>query len=325
MSATSASILDGIPYGGRDTATTTTHVLARLRPRLWRRPDGARAVERLTAIARLVAGAAPWLDDEALELIYRMNLWTFTIDDRFDEPGQTSEETLAALADRCVAVAAGQSVGRLEDPVLEELAELRRAAASRPLFASIGGRWIDAVEGVARGMLQECRWANAYQSIGAGALPTLAEYMVVAERSIGLLPHIWLTCLSSRDVSCVRSLAHLERMAAVANRCVRLANDLRTSEREAREGGVNALVILGHVSPSDALEREAEPTARSVVETTIAADLEELCVVANNPVTRSGRAERSIFAIARELCRFYEVRDFGSADIEARGPVGGRG
>jgi hypothetical protein len=296
--------------------TPTARAIARLIPALWRRPDSARALERLSDVAELVAAGAPWLDEHALELICRMNLWIFMIDDRFDEAGAAEGEALASLAERCGSVASGHPVGRFEDPVLRELGELRRAAALHPLFAIIGRRWADSVRGVADGMLQEWRWAKLYRAGGGTALPTLSEYMVVAERSIGLLPHVWLTCLHSGDVSWVQSFAHLERMATVANRCVRLANDLRTAAREAREGGINALVILGDGSPEDRLGDGAKPNARSVVEACVAADLEELTRIGSRQVTRSGRVERSIVAITRGLCRFYQSRDFSSQHFQ---------
>jgi hypothetical protein len=96
-------------------------------------------------------------------------------------------------------------------------------------------------------------------------------------------------------------------MASIANRCVRLANDLRSAEREASEGGINALVILSSLG---ALEGTTNFDAASWLQTKIAAGLAELETLRNYSVTDTGRAENSIADIARYICEFYGHRDF---------------
>jgi Terpene synthase family 2, C-terminal metal binding len=273
--------------------------------------DNPRLLESLPAIAALVTAAAPWADDDALDLASRMDLWVFMIDDRFDTSGCPGED-LAALAAGCGAVAEARTAEARtrtmsRDPILIELAKLRRELFGHPMFEIFGRRWANSVSRMADAMLREWRWAKDFQAAGCAALPPLDEYLEIGQDSVGVMPHIWLTCITSGDVSCVHHLPYLDRMAKIASRSVRLANDLRSAAREASEGGINALVVLTRAqSPEGATQCDA--TSR--IEARIARDLARLETLRSHSVTDTGRAESSIAAVARYLCRFYGRRDF---------------
>jgi Terpene synthase family 2, C-terminal metal binding len=268
--------------------------------------DKPRLLESLPAVAALVAAAAPWADDDAIYLASRMNLWVFMIDDRFDT-SSSSQKDLDLLAAGCVAVAEASARTTSGDPILIELANLRRALRAHRMFDSFGRQWAHGVSRMVDAMLQEWRWVRDFHLAGRAALPTFDEYLEVGQDSVGVMPHIWLTCIISDDTSCARHVSYLERMASIANRCVRLANDLRSAEREASEGGINALVILSSI---EALEGTTTFDAASWLQTKIAAGLAELETLRNHSVTDTGRAENSIADIARYICEFYGHRDF---------------
>jgi hypothetical protein len=239
-----------------------------------------------------------------------MNLWIFMIDDRFDARDAGRSE-LGQVVNECTRVVNGQPGESRGDSLIDRLSDLRLALSARDLWATFEGPWTEAIVAVARAMFQEREWALAYKSCGAKALPTLRRYLAVGETSVGLLPHIWLTCLCSGDPSTALHLPYLTAMAKVASRCVRLANDLRSAPREAREGGINAEVILTNLRIEKGASRDdATRSARAFIRRLVARNCAALDRFGSSLATRTGAAETGIANIARDLCAFYDERDF---------------
>jgi Terpene synthase family 2, C-terminal metal binding len=138
--------------------------------------DTPRLLESLPAVAALVAAAAPWADDNAIYLASRMNLWVFMIDDRFDTSSGALKD-LDLLAAGCAAVAEGSAGTTSGDPVLLELANLRRALRAHRMFDTLGRQWAQGVSRMVRAMLQEWRWAKDFRLAGRAALPSFDAYL----------------------------------------------------------------------------------------------------------------------------------------------------
>jgi hypothetical protein len=181
------------------------------------------------------------------------------------------------------------------------------------LFNSLGSQWTNALWGTIDGMLCEYRWSLAY---GRGRdprapLPSYNEYVSIGRFSIGGPPHMWAAMITTDDASTPAHVEHLHAMERLASTCIRLANDLRSYEKEVAEGQVNALIILSRalrdqgVSPEDALQQAVRRVQADIV-----AGLQSLAALRKGAVTETGHPEAAIDNIARFVCDFYTQHDY---------------
>jgi hypothetical protein len=208
-----------------------------------------RLVERLAAV---VAAVALDIDRDRMALLSRYVLWTVLLDDRLDEP-DADVDTLYTLLARVSAVVSGDGPalagaesalvrdGDLLDGLLDDLlAEFRACAEGAEVLARLTDALCDAVRaGIEHALLaREVR-------LGRASPPSVADYLAMASRDVNYRSFAYgLTLLAGERLD-GGVLCRIDRALAPASRAVRLANDLRTVERDRAARRFNVLMLRG--------------------------------------------------------------------------------
>lgn len=147
-------------------------------------------------------------------------------------------------------------------------------------------------------MLQASRWR-----LGLDSLPSLTEYLDNATFSLfgplGSACQVVMNDLPSLSSSELDSWDEAARLSSLA---IRLCNDLRTAERESKEGSHNALSLLilaGHT------EQQAFTTVRAAVDAVLK-DLRPAIDTLPAPLTGLGEF---LWRTTRFVCDWYLARD----------------
>jgi hypothetical protein len=273
---------------------------------------------RVWPLALSVSAAAPFASVEALISTARLSLWVFTLDDLFDEERVPRAE-LMRRAERYRAIAANQLSNVPNDSLAAALCEIRDDLARYPLFEKLGPVWAEALCGTIDGMLREYQWRTMYRRDGAAALPTYEEYVATGLYSIGGPPHVWSAVITAGDMTSTEQLPHLRTMEQVASTCIRLANDLRSYQKEIVEGKINALVLLSRqYHQGGPRMQEAYAHAEARVRADIGRGLAQLDQLQAAAKTQTGRPEAAIADIARFVCDFYTEHDYHTFAAQTR-------
>jgi hypothetical protein len=210
----------------------------------WPGPDRPELSRR---VCFAVAAIAPDLGFDRLALLARYAGWSILLDDRLDRP-DPDPAALAALRDAVAAVTAGHrppGPGRA-DPVPELLAgilrELAGLAGSRAAVRRVGAELRDAVtSGVAHALLGRAVAA------GERPAPTVGQYLPVAVRTVnyrsfGYALLALAGCPAGRPAG-PATVAGVDRALWLGAGAVRLANDLRSVDRDRAEATLNLLCL----------------------------------------------------------------------------------
>jgi hypothetical protein len=274
---------------------------------------------RVGPLSLSVAAGAPFASVEALISTARLSLWVFTLDDLFDEEGLPHAE-LIERAERYRALARSEIPCLAGDNMATALCEVRDDLASYPLFGPLGVEWANALCGTIDGMVHEYEWRLAYRDVAdaPALLPSYDEYVATGRYSIGGPPHIWAAVITSDDPSTPAHLDQLGAMEKLASTCVRLANDLRSYQKEIDEGKINTLVILSRELRARGVSRDvAYQHAEARVHADIVAGLNQLSELRAAAGTQTGHPEAAIDNIARFVCEFYTHHDYHTFLAEA--------
>jgi hypothetical protein len=265
---------------------------------------------RVWPLALSVSAAAPFASVEALISTARLSLWVFTLDDLFDEERVPRAE-LMRRADRYRAIVMDQMAAPPNDSLAAALCEIRDDLAKYPLFETLGPVWAEALCGTIDGMAREYQWRTMYRKDGAATLPSYEEYLETGLYSIGGPPHVWAAVITAGDMTTPTHLEHLRKMEQAASTCIRLANDLRSYQKEIAEGKINALVLLSrHFHHGGPRMEDAYAQAESRVRADIDKGLKKLDELLAAAKTQTGRPEAAIADIARFVCDFYTEHDY---------------
>jgi hypothetical protein len=265
--------------------------------------------ERVVPLSISVAAAAPFGETAALVSAARVSLWIFALDDAIDESWYSADET-RGLVRRCCRFLRGDRPELGADPFLDALAEVQRDLARYPLFDELGPLWAGALRGTIDGMIREETWRVAWRT-GRDEPPSYAGYVANGRYSIGGPPHVWASIITIGDPSAPRHLPRLRKMERLASTCVRLGNDLRSAEKERREGTLNGLFLLAADNERRGMRPDvALRVAEARVRREIAARVRRLIALRQSPVTRTGRPEAATADIARFVTEFYEAHDY---------------
>ncbi|MFO0603408.1 MAG: terpene synthase family protein [Polyangiales bacterium] len=193
---------------------------------------------RSRAIAAVVAHAGAGLPLRVLTLVADAGLVLFAIDDLLDDPELAAEEGRLRVA-QYAAVARGESLPEVAfDPIARALTALRQRLAEHDRAGDLVDAWADAVGRMLAGMGAELD----DDASGAAGLP---RYLASGRDSIGV-EMVALAAWIATDAAGTRAaLPALRRAERSFSTAVRLANDLRTCERERAEGRVNAVTLVG--------------------------------------------------------------------------------
>jgi len=265
---------------------------------------------RVWPVALSVVTASPHNTPEAVLAVARLGLWIFALDDVFDEE-QLPETELLRRAERYQAIARGSSAAPAGDTLAAALDGVRDELAGFALFESLAEDWATSLCQTIQGMIHEYHWRQRYLAEGASALPGYAAYVENGRYSIGIPPHDWAAVITTGDASAVDCRPHLHAMDRIAGTCVRLANDLRSYEKELAEGNINSLVILAHALQEQGLDAsQAHLRAQAQVREDIVRGLDSLARLQLERGTSSGYPEAGIADIARFCCGFYAAHDY---------------
>ncbi|WP_018349711.1 terpene synthase family protein [Longispora albida] len=199
-------------------------------------PAGGRAGR---ALAHAVTAIAPALRVVQLARLTRFAVWTFLYDNVMDSSGAGQAE-LRETEQTVQAVLAGEPPsGRVATALAKVLAGLPSSPA---LLAALAD---DAAGSLEHALLSR-----------SGEHPSLVDYLAVASRSIGYRG--WAHAL----LAVTRAEAGPELDAALGWACqaVRLANDLRSADKDLAAGTLNALALPG--ADRAALDAEIDRCAR---------------------------------------------------------------
>ena len=265
---------------------------------------------RVQPLALSVTSAAPFSSVEALVHTARVSLWVFTLDDVFDEE-RFPRADLMRRAERYRAVALGSRPDPEGDQLVVALQEARDGLAQYPLFASMEKVWVEGVCGTVDGMIREYDWRLDYRVRGSSMLPTYKEYISYGLCSIGGPPHIRSTLITIDDPSTPKHWEYLRSMERTSCTCIRLANDLRSYDKEVREGNFNSVAIhnrdlLQKGLPGDLVHQMAVNKVKADIEK----GLDRLMMLQERACTDTGQPESAIANIARFVCEFYSRYDY---------------
>lgn len=283
--------LDACPPGERARILERTReVHARLAD--WAKPYGIFPPVRFPAIAISMAAAAPWLGAGPLVEMAMIPTWIYAIDDAFDQRVFTAVERAPRVA-RYAAIAAGRLRPPAGDAYASALEELTARLAAYPQWRACSGDWAANCRRMLAGMAFECDVADRIRA--GGAAPSLRTYLQHGLHSIGV--PLYLTGAWVID-SCPEADAHLEalrRLARAAGRAVRLANDLRTHEKEAGEGNLNAIMLLRRTEP-EAAARSVQRRLRAAMRRLLASEGANLPIRSAEMVLRVTRFAVDLYA-----------------------------
>lgn len=198
---------------------------------------------RFTAISFILAGAGPSMSDEDLAVLADVVLFIFAVDDLVDESDLSIEDVSFRLG-QYAACAAGEEPPEV---AMDPIASLLRSISSRlrrgPLAASLWSQWTSRVRDMLAAMVEERRLSAA---LAAGAEPPgLASYLEIARDTVGIAVVVMAAWLLLGEPAMADGWLDLHEAERHLSLAARLANDLRTHEREREEGAVNAVVIVG--------------------------------------------------------------------------------
>lgn len=201
--------------------------------------------DRSQAIAAIVSHAGVGLSMRVLALVADAGLVLFAIDDLLDDGALTRDESALRIA-QYTAVARGEGCPEVAfDPIARAITDLRRRLAMTDLRGDLLAAWADAMARMLAGMGAELPGARDL------AADDLEGYLATARDSIGVE---WVTLTAWIATSASETRAHLpalRRAERDLSTAVRLANDLRSCDRERREGRVNAVTLVGDDGRAD--------------------------------------------------------------------------
>jgi hypothetical protein len=279
---------------------------------------------RIRPLRQTLAMIAPTLPAADLALLSALNLWIFAIDDLFDEGGLTVREVDRRCAGfRAVLRDPGTptSPGSLD----RALADVTGALGERQLHESLGRYWRAAMCATLDGMRREHRWRIRHLASRRRWVPAADEYRRCGRASVGAAPHVWGLLMLLDDPSVGRELPGFRRLIRAAALCVRLANDLRSHDREVAEGGVNAVLIAERaLLPAGARPDEARRCAVRQVQAELRRHLHRIAWTATTVRTDTGAPEAAILATAQVSAAFYARTDFHLPPSGAGAPIDDR-
>lgn len=204
----------------------------------------------LGAVAMANTFAAPWLDADRQRLANRAALWTFGLDRWVDGQGARAAE-VAALARECDEMVRGRKTS--STPLVRFLAEIHDDLAEAKGYPALRRIWRDELGRLLAAMGRERAW------IEAGRSPSVRAYLDNSDSlAFAFVYATHLTAVGTPPRP--PRLRRLLRTVRIAQRALRLANDLATHERDTLVGDLNVLALglspeAAHAAIADLVRR----------------------------------------------------------------------
>jgi hypothetical protein len=330
-SALRSQYLEGLPDKGAHVFALTQALSAALSPWMDRHDrmislTTSREIMRNARAKQLcltLAAAAPFLDVGRLMPATCMGTWFFVVDELTDEHGLTSSELWFELVRIHSLFEPGAQ--QLPDtrgdarlgPLLEALIDLRAQLGQYGLFETLSPELATALQEGLSGMRAEALWSASSSDTSRPSFPSLDEYLQKgALQTTGVIP-VCLCMISAIDDPSVRS--HLPRLLEMARQvaiCVRLANDLRTYEKEIAQGKLNALGIVQQALLKEGKAPDAAAAlalAREKVKDELSGAVtrcRQLGGPESSEKTQTMLPERFMFNLVGFVCDFYTHHDY---------------
>ncbi len=179
-----------------------------------------------------------------------VSVWILTFDGMVDEGRIPESEQASRLAEYKAVVRRGSSTSPLpDDDLLLALLDIRERIADYPSTVSLFRHWQWSFDQMVDAIIWQRHAGPALREVPERAGMTRSSYDVLMERalhSIGV-PFYLATCfILHEDPTIEDRLPGLIEIGVECARAIRLANDLRTWEREEIEQTVNTVAVLRH-------------------------------------------------------------------------------
>lgn len=192
-----------------------------------------------STLALAAAFSGPGLDHTQLRMANRACLWCFGLDWLVDFAA-TSPSEVAAIVDRCLAVADGGPAVPGDD-LTRFLADIRTELAALPAFGALGEVWRDELERMLRAMALEWEWKTT-RAEGTSAPPTFAAYLENAD-NLGFCFVFTTHWIATQGPVPATDIPAVREASRQVQQVIRLLNDLGTYERDLEWGDLNGLML----------------------------------------------------------------------------------
>jgi hypothetical protein len=268
---------------------------------------------RVPALALTTAVHLADLTAAERDVAAAIKLWICAFDDAVDEQ-QITRIQMDELANESI---------RLFDatppntPVVHPMSVALRDIVSRlqryRTYVSLRSLIQARVNTYAQGVILQWDWGAARSEQGHVGVPTYAEHMAVARDSTSVPFYLAVCYVLYDDAALMERLPYLVEVGNACATVLRLSNDLRTWDKEDREGTFNTLAALeGELHQAD--PHLAASDRRSRAQQLIAERLETAVVEVQRLLDQSpvphGAAEDGIARFTRFVTGFYIHHDF---------------
>lgn len=254
---------------------------------------------RFAATALTSAAENPMLPINILENIVKVPLWIFTIDSVIDEkllPEHVVREKLA-LYEKIV-------LGELQEVEPQDqygkiLLEVTNSIRTRPLFPELKELWEESYIKMINGMMFE-----AYES---SSDVSLDDYLRHGLYSVGVPMYVISTWILQQSDTSLPNRKQMEEMMRLSGIALRLANDLRTYEKEKQENNLNAIFIKEREMLLKGMEeREAQSLAFQQINTLLQKYLDQFYSMYDDQIPLM----KALYRVTRFSVDFYYENDF---------------
>ncbi len=261
--------------------------------------------KRISTLALVVATVLPHLPFDDALLVAKLTLWIFGIDDQIDEQLLPLPEA-QRKAQSWRALLGGETNPTSDDELTNVLWQIREQLSASPMFGPLQAHWAGCVSTLVETMVRECQAGLAYHARGPDTLPPLEDYLRDGAHSIGM--HLWQSTVLVlvRDASILSNLEQIQEAIGLAGRAIRLYNDVQTFDKEMREGGVNAILILYHAEP----EATSLADAKGRVLTLADSYAQKCCSQLKQIGTTTGQFEETTRRLVAFHGSFYRRHDY---------------
>lgn len=260
---------------------------------------------RFPATALTSASENPMLPMEIIEQIVKIPVWIFTIDAVIDEK-LLPENVLRQRLNSYEKIVLGeiQEVDK-RDHYGAILLELTNAIRKCPLYPELKDLWEQSYIKMIKGMLFE-----AYES---SLEISMEEYLEHGLYSIGVPMYVISTWILQYQGAKLPYLEQLEEMMLLSGISIRLANDLRTYEKERSEGNLNAIFIKEMEYLAEGLdETTSKEKAFNHIESMLKTNMEQFYSKCDDTIP----LKKALHRLTQFSVDFYSETDFNKVSHE---------
>lgn len=261
-------------------------------------------VSRIIPITLIISVAAPFIDAKSLLLTMKFGLFLFGLDDLFDEKLLNTSELLKRVHNYREIIHNRQPLGdgHAKDDLATLLQEIYDGFQTYRNFKKLKGEWTYSMTKLIDAMLDEYHWKLEAENNNYSTLPSVEDYLTVSSFSGGTPAYVWSMLMLINDDTIFDHVRYLHHMELLASRCIRIANEIESYEREIKENKINATLLYKHQHN----EKDAESWLKNLLDK----NMNELLKLHQQKKTQSGLAEDVIKDVALFTCEFYQNFDF---------------